>query len=1158
MTENHRFRLTRDGVSNVVLSVPENGSCNEATELLREGLIARFGKDVPVVTGIPSFTDAPGRNVIALGCLANNTCIAALYLKFRTLVDRWYPGTGGYVLQSVHPAGNAGPDTLILGGSDSEGALMAVRSLLRKLSAAPDGTIDWQLEVALGERHLPLPDDRIDVLGTAASPIVTPTSLPPPEPYRSGFLAGPIEPHLLRLGMYGPHANNSHFCRSAQFGLRYLYTGDAADAARYRDALLEEIQLGVIRQLYHYKSIRTFQLWELLSPSPIFSDTDRATIDEALLDYLLHGTGVAAVAKLQTQSTGTGIFDRHTACDALNLWFGASYFSRLTGEPKWNQYRQIADQYFLKQAGTDVPYTGLTEGYATYLEVYLEWLLNSHPQWVTEDPHITLWADRVVGLCTNQGTFVVGAQTEETRYCYGLMRKLGFLLRDGRYLFVSTLRERFVARTGDDRIGQFSAGQAYAGDTRPEPPNDMLGLTVFPMNERLRQWKTPELPRDAGFDRAVGRAGWSIDDEYFMVIGVRGGGKVLPNVGALAAYERFGVRLIASPVLALRAEENSPSGYSVVTVTQAGLGADIHASARVLGQWSIAGLEIIAIRMAAEKRFDWCRTFFWKPGGFLLVVDRVTTCTEADFSVSANWRCAHPMAIEGSAASCGCASPEGRRSRFFIQTSAPCLESEPHPQSQVDEVPNPATPCLPVLHAIVDGPEPGGERSIVIATLMHAVPGDDEMAYRLRTDQDAIEIHAMDHAFLIEDAATDREPRVTRSNGQAKSPLPRSSSPHKTATSAYRRTELRERWRTTVESSPGSWAVRADAQALAIGDSRGTCKVTATDGIAAWQHDCGSPITALTFFGTDGDLLAGTQAGTVHRMDHNGKELWRRQCRFRPERDFWGWWFLETPYIGAISAGLDETRSGRGFVAVGTGSCALNVLDADSGELVADVISPYGLPDHIQANVFPDTGELRFFVAHSRLTCSSSVRAWDTLAEADRMIAYDVACGDTDLRAPGWDMCGTADFCVRADSEADGRLIVLRYGTFNQVAAYDLHGAPLWMQPLGGVPLSLAALPSGHGGENIIAVAERFGWVSLFDACGQPVAARRITNRLTGMATASDGELVLWGANALFRGDIREGLAMTRFNGTPLGYARLGEHEGLLIHRDSSVLLAED
>ena len=170
------------------------------------------------------------------------------------------------------------------------------------------------------------------------------------------------------------------------------------------------------------------------------------------------------------------------ACDALNLWVGADWLWRQTGKACWLEDRSVSDAYFEAQTGTDVPLTGLTEGYATYLEVYLEWMLLSCPDRIVDDRHIRLWARRVMHLCTNTGQLVLGPQTDESRYPYHLMRKLAYLLADGRYLFVADLRERQVRR-GMDRVMQFSAGQAYAGDVVAREP-ESEGLITTPRDRR--------------------------------------------------------------------------------------------------------------------------------------------------------------------------------------------------------------------------------------------------------------------------------------------------------------------------------------------------------------------------------------------------------------------------------------------------------------------------------------------------------------------------------------------------------------------------------------------------------------------------------------------------------------------------------------------------
>ncbi len=346
--------------------------------------------------------------------------------------------------------------------------MAAARALARLWRRKGKPDTGWVLQVRLGHEHLSPPTDRMVCFPIADSAIGLPDTAPNTGLEKPGYTGGSIRDYLLLLGMYGPHADNMHFSRSSQLALRFLYTGRDDDGKRYRDRLMDEIGQGIIASLYHYKSVRMFQLWELLGPSPLFSAEDRSVVNNAIQDYLinktlfLHKKGANVPGDFRRLSTREGLFNRHFACGALNLLIGSDYFYRFTGKTalaksRWMEYRKMAAKFFRSQAGTDVPYTGLTEGYFSYLEVMLESMLIACPEKISKDPHIRLWAERCVGLCTNQGVMVTGAQSPEDRYGYNLLRKLAYLLNDGRYLYVADLRERAVRR-GMDRVFQFSAG----------------------------------------------------------------------------------------------------------------------------------------------------------------------------------------------------------------------------------------------------------------------------------------------------------------------------------------------------------------------------------------------------------------------------------------------------------------------------------------------------------------------------------------------------------------------------------------------------------------------------------------------------------------------------------------------------------------------------
>lgn len=1152
MVTNVNFlNLVKAGTSNATLITPPNGSLDHEAKKIAQAVRARYNVALAIIPGDQVLQQLPTQHAIALGCLADNPFIESLYYRWNTLVDRWYPGTNGWVMQLIPSPNQKDNHVLLLGGSDPQGVREATNRFIEQLQTNDTGQIPWQLEVQLGEGHLPLPHDRIDCLGTAASPILTPESVLPDTPYESGFLGGSAQNHLLRLGMYGPHADNFHFSRSSQFGLRYLYTGHLKDAEHYRQILLEEVESGAVQTLYHYKSIRMFQLWSLLSGCPVFTDTDREEITQAIRTYLIEESGIANLKLIRETSKETEIFSRHHACDALNLWIGADWLHRQTGEFKWLTDRAIADTYFKAQAGTDVPLTGLTEGYASYLEVYLEWMLLSCPNQIASDPHIQLWAQRVMGLCTNTGQLVVGPQTDASRYPYNLMRKLAYLFNDGCYLFVANLREHQVQR-GMDRVLQFSAGQAYAGDIEACEPHDKTGLITYPTNERLRQWKAPSIKPSQGFDRAVARSGWNTEDDYLMVIGMRSGGKSLPNVGALAAYERFGQRLITSDAMPLFPHCASPWRHSTITVNAGGLGAGMAEGVTLLTQKEIADGHLLVYQINTPGFCRWIRQIFWKPAAYVLVVDRVQVDPKEIFTLGVNWRCAGQIVgVEDERATFNFdAETNGQ---FYIQVSKGLhltTETNSYPALGAPIGTPPITETM--LHATMNHHAQDGE--VAVATLLHAVTETTTPNYHLRTHDTGWIVEGPNETLNFSKETIDGEVAIT-TRQQTKQTDDRQ------IKCTYHRRETQPTlpilWTLDLPAQVSTWAQTTDGSAIAVGLQQGDVIVLNAEGKATWTTQCDTSITALTFF--ENDLFVGTHSGHVIRFNKEGLKQWHYACQFREERAFWPWWFLNTPTIGALSVAYDPV-SDQDIVAVGTGGTSLNFLDAKTGSLIDDMVSPYGLPDRIQSHISKQTNKLQFLAGHTYLTCGSTVRAWTPAPQAQEGINYNRSVNPMGRSMDGWDSCAVRDFWVGPlINGAPDQVIVLRYGAINQITAYDeTTGNPLWDATLGGSPVALTVVPGKSIEEARCYVAEQFGWLVGFDGTGKRVTATHIAPSLKGMHASPTGDLSLWNLEERYIVKDNKVTDLYRLNGYPLGWVTHPQHPGLLCVHEGRLMMEEE
>ncbi|MFT5376647.1 MAG: hypothetical protein ACI906_003485 [Candidatus Latescibacterota bacterium] len=1116
---------------------PVDGSANSCAEQIAHTLQAQYDLSLPVVCGNQPIKT---RHAIALGCLANNPFIEQLYLRWQTLVDRWYPGSGGYVVQTIARAPSIEGCALLLGGSDAQGVAAATAEFLPILSASANGELPWLLKVRLATGHKPLPEDRLDALGTSTSLVPTPESALPEHLYQSGFTGGSPRQYLLRLGMYGPHADNVHFSRSSQLGLRYLYTGSLEDAQVYRRALLGEVESGVLHKLYHYKSIRMFQLWELLAPCPVFSPVERKIITAALLEYLQKESGLAHAERIDQMANAPGVFDRHTACEALNLWIGADFFYRESGDKTWLQRQKIAERFFAGQAGTDVPITGLTEGYASYLEVYLEWMLWSRPEQIRTDQHVRLWAQRVLGLCTNAGLLVAGPQTGAERYPYHLLRKLAFLLDDGSYLYAAERRERQVP-LGNDRLMQFSAGQAYAGDVESRRPNEEAGLTVFPANERLRQWKAASISAERSFDRAVGREGWQVDDDYWMVIGMRSGGKCMPNVGCLAAYERFGAGLITSEANQLYPSSASPWRHSAITVSAEGLAGGMAEGAELTLHQSAHGGELLAYEVRMDPLYRWVRSLLWMPAKYLLVVDHIEVMTSGEYTIGLNWRCGMEMESAGQIAQGTFVTDAGTAGTFWVET-APELDFITEENSYPALGAPPAAPPTRehLLHALVDR----RRETLEVATLLHAtletavpvyrlakygetwtVEGDGEIRAFQRTDAGDLEVN-----FRQTSAKPINRPAVARPALEA----------------------LHNRWHYALPSPPTVW--QCDGANLVIGTQGGEIIAVDSEGETAWTARGDTAITALAQL--DDEVIAGTAAGEVLRFDAQGRQRWRHRCAFRPERTFWPWWFLETPMVGSLAAGRDP-HSGREIVAAGTGSTSVNFIDGETGALQADRLSEYGLPDQIKAHLDPQKERLFFFVGHSWLSCGSTVWAWAADELDQPQHRYCESVDPMGRLTGGWDTCAARDFWLgRWITAENEQLLVLRHGAVNQLTAYDLESAqPLWDVGLGGAPIAMAIVVAETAADARVHVADEYGWWTSFDGGGKKVGAQRIAQRLVGIHAETTGEIFLWNREQLLRGTAEQIDRRYALEARPLGWCQWGEQRGLLGTDDSNIVL---
>jgi len=97
--------IVSDGQPLAKLVVPQgNAALRAVAEKIRQRVAEHTGAQLSIVEASDSidFRAPPETHLIAVGCFADNPLLRVLYYQFYTLVDRWYPGKGGYALHTVH------------------------------------------------------------------------------------------------------------------------------------------------------------------------------------------------------------------------------------------------------------------------------------------------------------------------------------------------------------------------------------------------------------------------------------------------------------------------------------------------------------------------------------------------------------------------------------------------------------------------------------------------------------------------------------------------------------------------------------------------------------------------------------------------------------------------------------------------------------------------------------------------------------------------------------------------------------------------------------------------------------------------------------------------------------------------------------------------
>lgn len=117
----------------IIISSRRHPAYGPIAERICERIRELSGIEVPILEAetAPTTEVLARSNVIALGNLATSAFVETLYWEWYTLLDLWYPGTGGYVVRSLHDPYGTGRNVILVGGSDDAGVAQASEAFCR-------------------------------------------------------------------------------------------------------------------------------------------------------------------------------------------------------------------------------------------------------------------------------------------------------------------------------------------------------------------------------------------------------------------------------------------------------------------------------------------------------------------------------------------------------------------------------------------------------------------------------------------------------------------------------------------------------------------------------------------------------------------------------------------------------------------------------------------------------------------------------------------------------------------------------------------------------------------------------------------------------------------------------------------------------------------
>jgi len=600
--------IVRDGRTAATIVAPAGGIYAVQADRIASAVERLTGARLPVAADDSPEAALPLRgNVLALGDRSTNRFIGELYNLHHVILDRRYPGPGGFVVRTLHnPFGN-GFNVVFAGGSDAEGVAAASEVLLRKLEEAARGRsilLGRLAEIRLG-RGIAVPKDLREFEIWEASKGYGSTGY---------FGWNSLSKRMAMYYMTGDEFQAREFLRLAFPDARAQKEIAEIDGERIED------KTAPLSGPYHYNAHLMVLYWDLIEESPVFTDADRLRVTRALARQIRHPSISMGFVKDRTRPAAH-VGSRHGQWAAISVYCLGRYFQTHYPDPFWKACLESGIHHF-RSLHEHAWVSGESDNlfwYNTALAPILTYLLLSGDR-------VPLRNGVVAELLRGQEALISGRVPDWALHSAALdyLHKAAYLTQDGRWI-------EYRNRTGLD-LDVFRLGQSFWPEEhlRPVPPADLVGRwTLHRLPEPMWKARGTGFKAEESFQFMSWRSRPDGEGDFLLLDGFNGASR-----NPYHAFAILELRLAGRTIL---------QGYLNQVLTKAdGMVEPKVPMDAALRHADVLGGTAVAVAEVPGQAFGaWRRTVLQRTGRYALVVDVLEPRADSDhFEVRTEWEAA--------------------------------------------------------------------------------------------------------------------------------------------------------------------------------------------------------------------------------------------------------------------------------------------------------------------------------------------------------------------------------------------------------------------------------------------------------------------------------------------------------------------------------------